>query len=144
MIVGKLQRLKLDRYQSLYVCLIIVVQNCQSKYKNKLIYHRYTQNFTKDLLLAIFLSIKFVGEIYSVFFFIVTKVFVYLTHLKLPQISQIYLKFYLWLEHLIRIHLEHYEKYFLGIFHLFTRSGIFHNWSINAPSKKDLFTFCTK
>ena len=30
------------------------------------------------------------------------------------------------------------EKYFLGIFHHFTRSGIYHNLSINALSKNDL------
>ena len=78
------------------------------------------------------------------FSFILTKVFVDLTHLKLPQISQTYLKFIVWLGYLIKIHLEYYEKYFLGIFHHFTRSGIFHNLSTNALSKNDLFTFCTK
>ena len=73
-----------------------------------------------------------------------TKVFLHLTHLKLPQISQTYLKLLVWSGHLIKIHLEYYEIFFLGIFHHFTRSGIFHNLSINALSKNDLFTFCTK
>ena len=63
------------------------------------------------------------------FFFLVTKVFVDLTNLKLSQISQKYLKFVVWLEHLIKIHLEYDEKYFLSIFHHFTKSGIFHNLS---------------
>ena len=42
----------------------------------------------------------------------VSKVFVHLTNLKLPQISPTYLKFFVLLEHLIRIHLEYYEKMF--------------------------------
>ena len=79
----------------------------------------------------------------SVFFFMVTKVFVHLTHLKFPQISQTFLKFFVWLEHLIKIQLENYEEYILAIFHHYTRSGKFHNLSINTLSKKDLFTFCT-
>ena len=37
---------------------------------------------------------------YSVFFFMLTKVFVHLNHLKLPQISQPYLKFIVWSGHL--------------------------------------------
>ena len=45
-------------------------------------------------------------EKFSVFFLMVTKVFVHLTHLKLPQISQTYLKIFVWLEHLIKLHLE--------------------------------------
>ena len=32
----------------------------------------------------------------------VSKVFVYLTHLILPQISQTYLKIFVWLQHLIQ------------------------------------------
>ena len=72
------------------------------------------------------------------FFFMCTKVFVHLTHLKLPQIGQTYLKFIVLSGHLIKIHLEYYEKYFLGIFNHFTRSGIFHNLSIKALSKNDL------
>ena len=48
---------------------------------------------------------------YSVFF-IGLKVFVHLTHLKLLQIGQTYLKFFVWLEHLIKIHLEYHKKYF--------------------------------
>ena len=39
----------------------------------------------------------------------VTKVFVYLTHLKQPEISQTYLNISVWLEHLTIIHLEYYE-----------------------------------
>ena len=77
---------------------------------------------------------------YSVFFFKLTKVFVHLTNLKLHQISQTYLKIFVWSGHLIKIHLEYYEKYFLGIFHNFTRSGIFHNLSIN---KKKLRVICS-
>ena len=42
----------------------------------------------------------------------VSKVFVHLTNLKLPQISPTYLKFFVSLEHLIRIHLEYYENMF--------------------------------
>ena len=49
---------------------------------------------------------------YSVFFFIELKVFVHLTHLNLIQIGQTYLKFFVWLEHLIKIHLEYHKKYF--------------------------------
>ena len=45
-------------------------------------------------------------------FFIGLKVFVHLIHLKLLQIGQIYLKFFVWLEHLIKIHLEYHKKYF--------------------------------
>ena len=53
----------------------------------------------------------------------------------MPQVSQTYLKSFIWLENLIKIHLEYYEKYFLGFCHHFTRSGIFHNLSINALIK---------
>ena len=35
--------------------------------------------------------------------FIVTKVFVYLTHLRLPQINQIYLEMFVWLDHMIEL-----------------------------------------
>ena len=38
------------------------------------------------------------------FFFIELKVFVHFTYLKLLQIGQTYLKFFVWLEHLIKIH----------------------------------------
>ena len=65
------------------------------------------------------------------------KIFFHLTKLKLPQISQTYLKFVVWLEYLIKMHLEYYEKYFLDIFHNLTRSGILHNLSKNALSKND-------
>ena len=65
----------------------------------------------------------------------VTKVFVYLTLLKLPQISQTYLKIFVWLEHLIKIHLEYYKKNFLDIFQNFTKRGIFHILSLIALSK---------
>ena len=57
------------------------------------------------------ISIEYVCT-YSVFFFIELKVFVHLTHLKLLQIAQTYLKFFVWLEHLIKIHLEYHKKYF--------------------------------
>ena len=50
--------------------------------------------------------------LYSVFFFIELKVFVHLSHLKLLQIGQTYLKFFVWLEHLIKIHLKYHKKYF--------------------------------
>ena len=70
------------------------------------------------------------------FFFMQTKVFVYLTHLKLSQISQTYLKIFIWLEHLKNIYLEYNEKLFLSYFHNFTKKGIFHNLSINVSSKK--------
>ena len=76
-----------------------------------------------------------IHTLYSVFFFMVSKVFVHLTLLKLPQVTQTYLKSFIWLENLIKIHLEYYEKYFLGFCHHFTRSGIFHNLSINALIK---------
>ena len=72
----------------------------------------------------------------TVFFFMCTKVFVHLTHLKFPQISQTYLKFIVWSGNLIKIHFEYYEKYLLGIFNHFTISGIFHNLGINVLSKK--------
>ena len=36
------------------------------------------------------------------------------------------------------LNFDNYEKYFLGIFHHFTKSGIFHNLSKNALSKNDL------
>ena len=49
--------------------------------------------------------------LYSVFFFIELKVFVHLTHLKLLQIAQTYRKFFVWLEHFIKIHLEKHKKY---------------------------------
>ena len=62
----------------------------------------------------------------------VTKVIFHLIYLKSSQISHTYLKFFSWLENLIKIHLEYYEKYFLGIFYHITRSGIFHNFSIKA------------
>ena len=41
-----------------------------------------------------------------------TKVFVHLTHLKLPQISKTYLKIFVWSGHLIKIHLELFENIF--------------------------------
>ena len=65
-----------------------------------------------------------------------TKVFVYLTHLKLSQISQAYLKNFIWLEHLKNIYLEYNEKLFLSNFHNFTKIGIFHNLNINVSIKK--------
>ena len=49
---------------------------------------------------------------HTVFFFMCTKVFIHLTHLKLPQISKTYLKIFVWSGHLIKIHLELFEKYF--------------------------------
>ena len=58
------------------------------------------------------LNNKNVSRLYSVFFFIGLKVFVHLAHLKLPQISQKYLKFFVWLEHLIKIRLVYYKKKF--------------------------------
>ena len=51
---------------------------------------------------------KILIEIQCVFF-IGSKVFVYLTQLKLLQIGQTYLKFFVLLEHLIKVHLE-YQK----------------------------------
>ena len=45
-------------------------------------------------------------------FFIELKVFVNLTHLKLLQIGQTYNKFFVWLEDLIKMHLEYHKKYF--------------------------------
>ena len=68
-----------------------------------------------------------------------TKVIVHLTRLKLSQISQTYLKFVVWLEHLIKIHLELYEKYFLGVFLSFTRNEIFHNLIINIGKNDVLY-----
>jgi hypothetical protein len=47
---------------------------------------------------------------HTVHFFIVTKVFAHLTHLKLPKISQTYLKFLIWLQQLIQTCLDYYEK----------------------------------
>ena len=41
-----------------------------------------------------------------------TKVFVHLTHLKLPQISKTYLKIFVWSGHLIKIHLEQFKTHF--------------------------------
>ena len=53
------------------------------------------------------------------FFFMGTKVFVHLTHLKLPQISQTYPKIFGWSGHLIKIHLEIqlFQNQFRGILH---------------------------
>ena len=45
----------------------------------------------------------------KVCFFMLTKVFVYLTHLKSPQISSAYLKFFVWLQYLIKKHLKYYK-----------------------------------
>ena len=39
-----------------------------------------------------------------------SKVFVHLTHLKLLHIGQTYLKFFVWLELLIKIHLGYHKK----------------------------------
>ena len=79
--------------------------------------------------------ISILHYMYSMLFFMLTNVFVHLTHLKLHQIrSQAYLKIFVWSEHLIKMNLKYYEKHFLGIFKNFTRSGIFHNLSINALS----------
>jgi hypothetical protein len=44
--------------------------------------------------------------LYSAFFLMRTKVFVHLTHLMLPQISETYLKIHVLSEHLIKIHPE--------------------------------------
>ena len=52
---------------------------------------------------------------YTVSFFMVKKVFVHLTHLILSQISKTYFKIFVLLEHLIKLHLKYYKKYFLGI-----------------------------
>ena len=46
---------------------------------------------------------------YNVFFFKWTKALVHLTHLELPLT---YLEIFVWLEHLIKIHLEYNEKKF--------------------------------
>jgi len=55
-----------------------------------------------------------------------SKVFVNLTHLKLPQISQTYLKIFVWLKHLMKIHPEYYKDInFLGIFNHFTKNVLF-------------------
>ena len=45
-------------------------------------------------------------------FFMRTKIFVHLTHLKLSQVSLTYLKIFVYLEHLIKIHLEYLKIYF--------------------------------
>ena len=42
----------------------------------------------------------------------VTKVFVHLNHLKLPQIGQTYLKIFVWLEHLMKEVQDKVEKQF--------------------------------
>ena len=77
-------------------------------------------------------------------FFMVSKVFVHLTHLKLPQISQTYLKIFVWLEHLMKIHPEYYKDInFLGIFNYFTKMFYF-KLSMKVPSKKCLVNFSTK
>ena len=55
-------------------------------------------------------SVTLFRNIYSVFFFMESKVFLHLTQLKLPQINQTYLKIFVWLQHLIKIRLEYYEK----------------------------------
>jgi hypothetical protein len=55
-----------------------------------------------------------------------TKVFVHFTHLKLPQISQTYLKFIVWSGHLIKIHKEYDGKYFLGISSFYQKWYILH------------------
>ena len=68
-------------------------------------------------------------------FFMVSKVFVHLTHLKWAKISQTYLKLFVWLQNLIKIRLEYYEKQFWVTFYYFIKSGIFHNFSINAQRK---------
>ena len=71
------------------------------------------------------------------FFFIGSKVFVHLTLFKLLQIGQIYLKFFFWLENLIKIHLKYHKKYFWGLFfYNFTKRGIFLYLSITALSKE--------
>jgi len=67
----------------------------------------------------------------------VSKVFVHLTHLKLPQVSQTYLKIFVWLEHLMKIQPEYYKDInFLGIFHYFTKSGIFQIKYESAKQKR--------
>ena len=48
----------------------------------------------------------------TVCFFMETTLFVHLTHLKLPQISKTYLKIFICSGHLIKIHLEQFEKHF--------------------------------
>ena len=45
-------------------------------------------------------------------FFMGTKVFVHLTLLELPQISQTYIKLLVWSEHFIKNYLEYFEKQF--------------------------------
>ena len=57
--------------------------------------------------------------------------------LKLLQNGQTYLKYFVCLEHLIKIHLKYHKKYFSGLFfYNFTRRGIYHYLSINALSKE--------
>ena len=59
---------------------------------------------------------------YSVFFIMGTKAFVHLTHLKLLQISQTYLKILVWSGLLIKIHIELFLKK-LEVFSIFYQEG---------------------
>ena len=45
-----------------------------------------------------------------------SKVFVHLTNLKLLQIGKTYLKFFVLVEHLIKVHLEYHKKYIKTFF----------------------------
>ena len=68
-----------------------------------------------------------------------SKVFVHLTHLKLPQISQTYLKIFDLSGHLIKINKLIINNDFEVFFIIFPREvavGIFHNLSKNALGKK--------
>ena len=44
--------------------------------------------------------------------------------LRIASDCQTNLKFFTWLEHLIKIHLEYYKKYVRGLFYNFTRRGV--------------------
>ena len=82
---------------------------------------------------------------YTVCFFMVSKVFVHLTHLKLPQISQTYLKIFVWLENLMKIHPEYYkDTHFLCFFFIILPKVVYFKLSMKVPSKKCLVNFSTK
>ena len=79
-----------------------------SGYVDSITFTQFLNSFLKWMLTSEWCIIfyKFCKIISTVFFFMCTKVFVHLTHLKLPQICKKYLKIFVWSGHLIKIHLE--------------------------------------
>ena len=78
--------------------------------------------------------------VYKVCFFMVTKILVNLTHLRLSQISQTYLKIFLFLEHMMKILIECYERIILMLFSLFYQKRYISLFKYKCAKQRMPFT----